>query len=177
MLANRHLKLRCSFLVAVVALLATHGFAVETPAPLSFINDVAPILTKAGCNAGACHAKAGMGQRGFRLSLLGFEPDEDYEHIVKEGKGRRVFPGAPEQSLLVLKAANIVPHGGGKQLDPTSEGYKTLVRWINEGMPYGKETDPKLVTIEVQPERGTMKTQSQQQLKVLAHYSTAGPGM
>src|SRR3954468_24888732 len=98
--------------------------------PLSFVNDVGPILTKAGCNAGACHAKAGMGQRGFRLSLLGFEPEEDYEHIVKEGKGRRVFPGAPEQSLLVLKAANIVPHGGGKQLDPSSEGYQTLVRWI-----------------------------------------------
>src|SRR5690349_18336727 len=67
---------------------------------LTFVNDVAPILTKAGCNAGACHAKAGMGQRGFRLSLLGFEPEEDYEHIVKEGKGRRVFPVAPDQSLL-----------------------------------------------------------------------------
>ena len=65
---------------------------------------------------------------------------------MKEGKGRRVFPGAPEQSLLVLKAANIVPHGGGKQLDPSSEGYQTLVRWISEGMPYVKETDPKLVS-------------------------------
>jgi hypothetical protein len=56
-----------------------------------------------------------MGQRGFRLSLLGFEPEEDYEHIVKEGKGRRVFPVAPEQSLLLLKAANIVPYGAGRK--------------------------------------------------------------
>jgi hypothetical protein len=165
-----HLEIRRWVFAVVVALLAPKVGA-ETPAPLSFVNDVAPILTKAGCNAGACHAKAGMGQRGFRLSLLGFEPEEDYEHIVKEGKGRRVFPGAPEQSLLVLKAANIVPHGGGKQLDPSSEGYQTLVRWISEGMPYVKETDPKLVSIEVQPGRGTMKMGSQQQLTVLAHYS------
>ena len=103
------------------------------PAALSFVNDVMPILTKAACNAGGCHAKAGNGQNGFRLSLLGFEPQEDYEHIVKEGHGRRVFPAAPEQSLLLLKAANIVPHGGGKRLDPNSEGYQTLARWIGAG--------------------------------------------
>src|SRR4029078_8162456 len=101
--------------------LAMPGFAAEPPPPLSFVNEVAPVLTKAGCNAGACHAKAGMGQRGFRLSLLGFEPEEDYEHIVKEGKGRRVFPVAPEQSLLVLKATNIVPHGGAQQIDPKAQ--------------------------------------------------------
>ena len=102
-----------------------------------------PILTKASCNSGGCHAKAGNGQNGFRLSLLGFEPQEDYEHIVKEGHGRRVFPAAPEQSLMLLKAANIVPHGGGKRLDPGSEGYQRLAQWISEGMSYGKETDPR----------------------------------
>jgi hypothetical protein len=73
--------------------------------PLNFVNDIVPILTKADCNTGGCHAKAITGQRGFRLSLLGFEPEEDYEHIVKEGRGRRVFPPAPDQSLLLLKAA------------------------------------------------------------------------
>src|SRR3954471_19338746 len=151
MFVMRQFEMRRWFLAAVFALFATHVRGADAHAPLSFVNDVAPILTKAGCNAGACHAKAGMGQRGFRLSLLGFEPEEDYEHIVKEGKGRRVFPGAPEQSLLVLKAANIVPHGGGKQLDPSSEEYRTLVRWIGEGMSFAKETDPKLVSIEVEP--------------------------
>lgn len=145
--------------------------AAEPERSLTFVNDVSPILTKAGCNAGACHAKAGMGQRGFRLSLLGFEPAEDYEHIVKEGKGRRIFPVAPEQSLLLLKATNIVPHGGGQKLDPASESYRTIVRWISQGMPFGTDTDPKLVTIEVQPKHGSMKVQSQQQLKVLAHFS------
>lgn len=158
--------------IAVAALaFASRSLAAEASSSLNFVNDVSPILTKAGCNSGGCHAKAGMGQRGFRLSLLSFEPQEDYEHIVKEGKGRRVFPGAPEQSLLLLKAANIVPHGGGKKLDPSSEGYKTLVRWISEGMPYAKDTDAKLVSIDVQPKRGLMKFKSEQQLKVTAHYS------
>ena len=144
---------------------------VAKPRPLNFTNDIAPILTKAGCNTGACHAKSGGGQRGFELSLLGFEPQEDYEHIVKEARGRRVFPSAPEQSLLVLKPANIVPHGGGKHLDPDSAEYKTLVRWISEGMRYGSEDDPVLESIDVQPKRMSMKVNSKQPLKVIAKYS------
>jgi len=162
--------------VAALSLCATPGFAAETARPLGFANDVVPILTKASCNSGGCHAKAGNGQNGFRLSLLGFEPQEDYEHIVKEGHGRRVFPAAPEQSLLLLKAANVVPHGGGKRLDPTSEGYKRLVQWISEGMAYGKETDPTLVSIEVRPKRNVMKIHGEQQLNVLARYSDGHAG-
>ena len=103
--------------------IATASFAAE---PLSFVRDIQPILTKTGCNAGACHAKAITGQRGFRLSVLGFEPEEDYEAIVKQGKGRRVFPPAPEESLLITKGAAIVPHTGGKKIEPGSEHYQTL---------------------------------------------------
>ncbi|WP_406696224.1 DUF1549 and DUF1553 domain-containing protein [Singulisphaera sp. Ch08] len=157
--------------VAAFSFCVTPGFADEPARPLGFVNDVAPILTKASCNSGGCHAKAGNGQNGFRLSLLGFEPQEDYEHIVKEGHGRRVFPAAPEQSLVLLKAANLVPHGGGKRLDPSSEGYKRLAQWISEGMAYGKDTDPKLVSIEVQPKRNVKPIHGEEQLKVLAHYS------
>lgn len=138
---------------------------------LNFVHDVVPILTKAHCNAGACHAKADVGQRGFRLSLLGFEPQEDYEHIVKEAKGRRVFPNAPEQSLLLLKATNIVPHGGGKKLDPGSESYKTLVRWIGQGMPFAEASDPELAEIEIEPKRLKMGKNAKQQLTVTAKYS------
>ena len=145
--------------------------AAEAAKPLNFINDIEPILTKASCNSGGCHAKAGVGQRGFRLSVLGFEPQEDYEHIVKEGKGRRVFPAAPDQSLLLLKAANIMPHGGGKRLAPDSEEFRTVVQWINEGMVYERESDPKIVAVEVEPARITLKAGSQQQLKVRARYS------
>lgn len=155
----------------LAAALAQAGFAAEPARPLNFVNDIVPVFTKASCNSGGCHAKGGGGQNGFQLSLLGFEPQEDYEHIVKEGHGRRVSPAAPEQSLLLLKAVNAMPHGGGKRLDPDSEGYKLLRAWIAQGMPFGKDTDPKLASIEVQPSRGTMKPKSGQQLKVLAHYS------
>lgn len=151
-----------------ICCLATVGFAAE---PLSFVRDIQPILTKTGCNAGACHAKAVTGQRGFRLSVLGFEPEEDYEAIVKQGKGRRVFPPAPEESLLITKGAAIVPHTGGKHLEPGSEFYQTLVRWIAEGMPYTQPKEPVLKDIVVEPARITLKTQSNQQLKVTARYS------
>lgn len=151
--------------------LATGAGAAEPERPINFVNDIVPILTKAHCNAGACHSKADVGQRGFRLSLLGFEPEDDYEHIVKEAKGRRVFLNAPDQSLLVLKAANIVPHGGGKRLDPDSPSYQLLVRWIGQGMPYRGESDPELASIEVEPTRMAMKVNTSQQLKVIARYS------
>lgn len=138
---------------------------------VTFVKDVMPILTKADCNTGACHAKSVTGQRGFSLSLLGFEPQEDYEHIVKEAKGRRVFAAAPDQSLLVLKAANIVPHGGGVRLAPGTENYETLVKWISEGMVFENEADGKLTSLDVEPKRISMKVNKTQALKVTANYS------
>jgi hypothetical protein len=159
------------------ALLAAAGLAApsvpaDSPdsAP-SFLNDVVPILTKASCNTGACHAKAGTGQRGFELSLLGFEPLEDYEHLVKEGRGRRVFPAAPEQSLLLLKAANAVPHGGGRKLDPASDSYRTLARWIAAGMPYDTESAPRLASIHVDPPAAVLEPGKELALRVTARYS------
>lgn len=143
----------------------------DTERPVSFVNDVVPVLTKAGCNSGVCHAKAGNGQNGFQLSLLGFEPQEDYEHLVKEGRGRRIFPAAPEHSLLLLKAAGAIPHGGGVRLEPTSEGYAVLHNWVRQGASYDGDSAPKLVEIEVEPNRGSVKPNAQQQLKALAKYS------
>lgn len=151
--------------------LACAGVASGGTRQLSFVNDVQPILTKSGCNAGACHAKAITGQRGFRLSVLGFEPEEDYEAIVKQGKGRRVFPPAPEESLLITKAAAIVPHTGGKKIEPGSESYKTLVEWIAAGMPYAAEKEAKISQIEVSPPRATLKVKTAQKLQVTARYS------
>src|SRR5215207_6881138 len=104
--------------------------------PLNFPNEIVPIFTKYGCNAGGCHGKA-SGQNGFKLSLLGFEPQEDHEYLVKEARGRRLFPASPQASLLVTKATGQVAHGGGKRLDPESPFYRLLVRWIGQGAPYG----------------------------------------
>jgi Protein of unknown function (DUF1553)/Protein of unknown function (DUF1549)/Bacterial Ig-like domain (group 2) len=138
--------------------------------PVNFANQVVPIFTKLGCNAGGCHGKA-SGQNGFRLSLLGFEPAVDYETVVKEARGRRVFPAAPEASLLLQKATAKVPHGGGKRLDPDSHEYRLIRRWIGLGMPIGKPTDPTVERISVYPADRVLPRGSSQQIVVTAHYS------
>lgn len=138
--------------------------------PINFANEVVPLFTKHGCNGGGCHGKA-SGQNGFRLSLLGFEPTEDYEFLTKEARGRRLFPMAPDRSLLLQKAVAAVPHGGGQRIDPDSPPYRVIQRWISQGMPYGSESDPVTVGIEVFPKSRVMTPGAEQQLAVIAHYS------
>ena len=137
---------------------------------VNFPNQVVPIFTKAGCNGGGCHGKS-SGQNGFRLSLLGFEPTEDYEHLVREARGRRLFPAAPENSLLLTKATAAMPHGGGKRLEAGGDDYRLVVRWIRQGMPYGKPTDPAVAKIDVFPKERTLARGGAQQLVVLATYT------
>lgn len=142
----------------------------EEDKPIHFGNQIVPIFTKNGCNGGGCHGKSG-GQNGFRLSLLGFEPTEDYEYLVKESKARRIFPAVPEQSLLLLKAIGEVPHGGGKKLEKGSADYQLLVRWIKQGLPMGATNAPSVASVEVQPKQRVLPPGSQQQLRVIAHYT------
>jgi hypothetical protein len=138
--------------------------------PINFANQIVPIFTKLGCNSGGCHGKSG-GQNGFRLSLLGFEPETDYLSLVKEGRGRRVFPAAPDKSLVLTKASGYLPHSGGKRLEPDSDEYKLLRRWVSAGMPYGLPTDPTVTKITVFPERRVLSRTGKQQFAVTAHYS------
>jgi len=138
--------------------------------PINFPNQITPIFTKLNCNSGGCHGKA-SGQNGFKLSLLGFEPSEDYEYLVKEAQGRRLFPAAPGRSLLLTKALNITPHGGGQRLEVDSHEYRLLYRWIAQGMEYGNADDPHVTSIEVFPQGRQMERRAEQQLIVLARYS------
>ncbi len=139
--------------------------------PVSFVNEVVPVLTKAGCNVGVCHAKAGNGQNGFQLSLLGFEPLEDYEHLFKESRGRRLATSAPDESLLLLKATGKLPHGGGVRLRANSPDYQLLRDWIAQGATLDLETAPVLSRLELQPDRGTLKPKTEQSLRAIAHYA------
>ena len=141
-----------------------------TDIPVNFPNEVVPVFTKYSCNSGGCHGKSG-GQNGFALALLGFEPTEDYEHLVNELRGRRLFPGAPDRSLLLLKASGGVPHGGGARFDVDSPPYRILRRWIEQGMPYGEAEDPLVTRIEAFPKERLMPRDGKQQLLVVAHYS------
>ncbi len=70
---------------------------------VDFAREIVPILTRAGCNQGACHG-AQHGRGGFRLSLLGFDPLFDHAQIVQSAEGRRVVLSDPERSILLLKA-------------------------------------------------------------------------
>jgi hypothetical protein len=144
--------------------------AYDENSPVHFSNDVVPILTRFGCNAGGCHGKA-SGQNGFKLSLFGFDPAFDYNALVGEARGRRIFPAAPDRSLLLTKPTGQVPHGGGRRFDVTSEAYRLLRRWIIQGMPVGDEQAPTLQTIAVAPAQGILERGARQQLAVVARYS------
>jgi hypothetical protein len=137
---------------------------------INFSNEIVPIFSKLGCNAGACHGKA-SGQNGFKLSLLGFEPTVDYQALTREARGRRVFPAAPEKSLLLLKPSASLPHGGGRRLDPASRDYQLLLRWIKSGTPFGSSTDPRVVAITVSPGHRLIAPRSRQQITVTAQFS------
>jgi hypothetical protein len=138
--------------------------------PINFGNQIVPIFTKLGCNSGGCHGKSG-GQNGFALSLLGFVPEIDYQTLVKENRGRRLFPASPDNSLLLQKATGIMAHAGGKRMEVGSDEYKLIRRWIASGTPFGSEKDPTITKIAISPERRVMSRNNRQQFTVTAHYS------
>ena len=105
----------------------------DAPLPINFANQVEPDLHQARLLRRAGATGRSPGQNGFRLSLLGFDPAFDYDNLLKETRGRRVFPAAPEKSLLLTKATGAVPHGGGKKMDPAGEEYKIVRRWVASG--------------------------------------------
>ena len=138
--------------------------------PINFKTQVVPIFSKLGCNGGGCHGKA-SGQNGFKLSLLGFYPEDDYEFLVYESRGRRLSPASPAESLLLTKGTGLVPHGGGSPLKPESEEYRLIYRWIEQGMPYWSESDPVLTGIQCLPEQRIMGQDVNQQISVIATYN------
>ncbi len=144
--------------------------AAASPSAVYFGTEVVPILTKLGCNGGGCHGKA-TGQNGFRLSLFGFEPEFDYEAIVKESRGRRLSLAAPDQSLLLAKATATMPHGGGRRLAVDSHDYQILRQWISQGAPAPSEDDPHLVRVEITPHQQIMHSESSLQLHVTGAFS------
>jgi hypothetical protein len=168
-LGNGQTEITAKFLDKTVKVSVTSKSMGEN-LPINFGNQVVPVFTKLGCNSGGCHGKA-SGQNGFKLSLLGFEPETDYVALVKEARGRRVFPSAPDQSLLLMKATGAVAHGGGKKMEPGSDEYRLVRRWIAAGLAFGSEKDPVVTRISIYPEHRVMTRQNRQQFAVYAHYS------
>jgi len=138
--------------------------------PVNFEVDIIPLLTKLNCNGGGCHGRQG-GQNGFQLSIFGFDPATDYEALTRQGRGRRVFPGAIEQSLIYSKGTGLVAHGGGERMKPDSQDAELLREWIKQGMPWGQPDTPTVKKIDVTPSLRSMTPRSLQQLQVIATYT------
>jgi len=136
----------------------------------SFVNDVEPILTRLGCNSGACHGKL-AGQNGFKLSLRGFAPELDHVAITRDARGRRIAKSRPRESLLLAKPLMRVPHKGGKTLDAGSPEYKTLLAWIAAGAPGPTGKEPTVTTLAIDPPASSYQPDEGRALKVVATYS------
>ena len=152
------------------ATVTVHVDNTRAPFTWSFRNDVIPVLSKVGCNSGACHGAA-AGKNGFKLTLRGYDPDEDYNTLTRQSLGRRVSLSAPAQSLMLLKPTFAVPHGGGKRFATDSLEYRVIAEWIAAGAPRPAESDPAVTGLEVFPASATLKPGGEQQIVVRAKYS------
>ena len=138
----------------------------------SFRREIEPVLTRLGCNQGACHGKL-AGQNGFRLSLRGYAPELDHRWITQELGGRRVNPSSPDESLLVTKPLGIVPHEGLVRFDAGSRYHRTLVAWIAARAPGPKSVveEPDPVQLEILPGDRTYTVGDRQPLLARVHWS------
>lgn len=142
---------------------------VEQP-QLEFIRDVQPLIAKAGCNTGACHAQQ-YGQGGFKLSVFGFDPSLDRNAIVRDRHQRRVNPIEPERSLILLKPTMQVPHGGGKRLATGSVEHQMLLAWLKSGAAKPKKEPASVTGLTVFPDQRVGENGMRQQLRVEATYA------
>ncbi|MEO2091089.1 MAG: hypothetical protein ABGY75_16595, partial [Gemmataceae bacterium] len=136
----------------------------------SYLTEVVPVLTKAGCNQGACHGK-GAGQNGFKLSLRGYDPDADHFALTRQAAGRRTDTADPPASLMLKKATRTLPHGGGSRFDPDSDHYALLRDWIAAGAPGPDPAEPTLAKIEVFPPAALLKSKDALRVVVRATYT------
>src|SRR3981081_579059 len=97
--------------------------------PVSFQNDVMAVLSRGGCNQGACHGNQN-GKNGFKLSLRGQDPDFDLAVLPRGPLGRRIDRDRPDESLILAKATASTAHEGGKRFGVGSDEYRILRGWI-----------------------------------------------
>ena len=140
------------------------------PAGVDFSHDVAPLLSRFGCNGSACHGKA-EGQKGFKLSIFGNDPDEDYRAIVLQSRGRRISVGAPDASLFLQKAVAALPHAGGPRMRADSPEYRVLREWIAGGAQFKIADKSEVTGVRIEPERKVLGFAQREPLRVIASYS------
>lgn len=142
----------------------------EQPHSWSFRNHVQSVLSKSGCNMGACHGAA-AGKGGFKLSLRGYDPDADFRTLTRQARGRRVVPSDPGRSLMLTKPSGAIPHKGGLRFDVDSLEYRVIAEWIAAGHPAPSDDDARLKQLEILPTASQQKKGASQQMVVRAHFS------
>jgi len=145
------------------------ALSAASPAP-DFVHDVAPVLSRFGCNGSACHGKA-EGQNGFKLSVFGNDPVADFEAMVLSGRGRRVMAASPDQSLLLRKAVASVPHAGGPRMREGSREYSILREWIASGAAYSGGGKAEILSLRMEPADALLGFEQHEPLKVIATLS------
>ena len=159
--------------VQAAGLSAKVNVSVQLPAApvgLSFRQDVMPVLSKGGCNAGACHGYS-LGKNGFKLTLRGADPDKDFLALTDEFSERRINRHNPPASLLLLKPLGDIPHEGGVRIDHGSIMYATLRHWIAAGAKDDAPNIPTVVSVSILPEKAVVMPKAQQQFQLVAKYS------
>ncbi len=160
------------YIITVLLFLLTAVCHADEPknSSVSFRHNVLPVLSKVGCNSGACHgALAGKG--GFRLSLHGYDPKSDHFNITREARGRRLEMSDPGRSLLLTKPTGVVPHKGGVRFEEDSDSYKIIAAWIAEGSEAPRDADSEVLRVEIKPASSTIQKGAEKELKVVAHFS------
>lgn len=140
------------------------------PFQWSFRNDVIPVMTKVGCNQGACHGAA-AGKNGFKLTLRGYDPETDYYTLTHQALARRTERMEPAKSLILLKPTLTIPHGGGQRFAVGSTEYQVISGWIAEGMPRPEDSDAGVTSIEVMPREASLRPEADQQIIVTAIFT------
>jgi hypothetical protein len=135
--------------------------------PVDFAREIVPVLTKSGCNQGACHGGQ-HGKGGFRLSLLGYDPSFDYAQIAQNSEGRRVVVSDPERSILLQKPSLQLEHGGGERFKVDSAEYNLLRTWLEDGAPAPGGKEPVVTHLDLWPSHRLMVPGEQQQIIVRA---------
>ena len=142
-----------------------------TPDPFDFKREVSASLTRSGCNSGACHGTP-SGKNGFRLSLQGYLPDQDFNTLTRETFGRRTNPLDAGGSLMLAKGAAEIPHEGGKRLWSHEEAHRVILGWIAEGARKTPADSADLVRLQILPEPRLLRDEAKnQQVVAIGHFA------
>jgi hypothetical protein len=136
----------------------------------TFRNHVQSVLSKTGCNSGACHG-ATAGKNGFKLSLRGYDPEADFFSITRQARGRRLVPDDPGRSLILTKPTGMIPHKGGVRFAEDSHEFHVIAAWLAQGQQGPAANDAKISHLRILPENARLVPGTEQQLIVQAQFT------